>query len=460
MEESIRPRSGGRRTGHPHPLEVRRLNVRRHVVTSIVGNAALPIAAIVTAPILALRLGLEGRGQLAAATAPLLLMTTIATIGVPESLTHHVAMRPAWVGAIYRRSLGALFMSGIVASVATIFLAEPLSENHQRIRLLIAISALAIVPTTLIAGLRGVSSGLHAWGTVNNEKYVSSGVRVVGIVILASSAVLTPLSATLVISFSPVLAGVCYWNIARSLRRTDVTERPPDHSTILRYASRMWIGSLAGILLSRLDQVLMIPLANTRQLGLYAVAVNIADIILILNNAVRDVTFSADSADHRDARLQASARIASLGAIIFGIVISIPLAWILPLVFGESFRGATLPALILIWAAVLGTPGSIAGAGLSARGRPGLRSLSLVFAAIVNIVALLVLVPSYGALGAAYATFIGSTIAGTTNIYLLRKLFAIPMGGFYGLRSTDLDVVRRARDASLRVLAPTRTLDW
>ena len=47
--------------------------------------------------------------------------------------------------------------------------------------------------------------------------------------------------------------------------------------------------------------------------------------------------------------------------------------------------------LILIMAIVLGNPGSVAGAGLSARGRPGLRSLSLGIAAAANVVAIVVL---------------------------------------------------------------------
>ena len=86
---------------------------------------------------------------------------------------------------------------------------------------------------------------------------------------------------------------------------------------------------------------------------------------------------------------------------------------------GSAFDAAVVPAVILLVGLWLGTPGSVAGAGLSGRGRPGLRTVSLLVALVFNVTFLLVLTPVLGAEGAAIATLIGAVIAGFTYQALL-----------------------------------------
>jgi O-antigen/teichoic acid export membrane protein len=203
------------------------------------------------------------------------------------------------------------------------------------------------------------------------------------------------------------------------------------------------LGSLSGILLSRLDQTLMTPLAGTYELGLYVVAVSISELPLIVNSAVRDVTFVSDATRSEDERLGASARISTFISLLIGAIIGVSMIWLLPFLFGRAFVGALPVMAVLLAAVVLGTPGSIAGAGLSGRGRPGLRSASLIVACIVNIALLVVLSPAFGAMGAAWATLAGNLIASNLNLVFLRKVFGIPASRFYGIRRGDLRLLIR-----------------
>jgi O-antigen/teichoic acid export membrane protein len=214
------------------------------------------------------------------------------------------------------------------------------------------------------------------------------------------------------------------------------------------------VGSLSGVLLARLDQAIMTPLAGVYQLGLYAAAVSVTDTALILNSAVRDVTFATHVADRDDERLCASARISAAVSLVFCGLIAAAAPLGLPLLFGSGFRPAVPVALWLLAAIALATPGSIAGAALSARGRPELRSAGLVIACLVNVVALVLLLPHYGAIGAAIATFIGNVIASQLNIACLSRLTGIAGRRFYGLRRSDVvtmrSKVREGRSALLR----------
>jgi O-antigen/teichoic acid export membrane protein len=171
--------------------------------------------------------------------------------------------------------------------------------------------------------------------------------------------------------------------------------------------------------------------------------VSVSELPLIINQAVRDVTFVTDAADSVDDRLSSSARISTFLCGGAALVLGGSMLWWLPFLFGEDFRDALPVAGVLLAAVVLGTPGSIGGSGLSARGRPGLRSVSLTVACVINIGLLVLLAPVLGAMGAALATLAGNLISSNLNLVFLARIFGINPLAFYGLRRTDLATLAR-----------------
>lgn len=147
---------------------------------------------------------------------------------------------------------------------------------------------------------------------------------------------------------------------------------------------------------------------------------------------------TADARRRSDGRLALASRITT--ALVIFCVIALGatcMLWIPPL-FGEEFAGATIPAIILLSAVIMQAPGSVAGAGLSARGTPQGRSYGIAVACVVNVGALAILAPAFGAVGAAVATFCGLSTGTACNLYLLRRWHAVPVLTFLGLRRGDL----------------------
>ncbi|GGL91399.1 oligosaccharide flippase family protein [Nakamurella endophytica] len=412
------------------------------MATTAIGNAVVPLASLVTMPILSYGLGVDGRGQVAAASGPLLLATTAATFGVPEAVTYLVARTPASVRVALRHGALMLVLAGLAGTAACAAVAGVLSDGDPVVGKLIVLAALALAPTLLVLVLRASAAGLHRWRLVAAEQVVSAFVRLVGIGGLAVAGHLTPLTATVVIAAAPVLGGLAYLPLRRHTSAA-VAQGPVPVAprAILGFGSRIWLGSLSGVLLSRLDQAIMTPLSGTYQLGLYAVAVSISDVALVVNSAMRDVTFASDAAQRDDSRLTASARISFFLSLLIGLALAAALPWGMPLLFGPGFAAAVPAGFILLAAVVLITPGSIAGAGLSARGRPGLRSTSLFVACVINVVALFVLVPPLGAVGAALATLVGNMVSGWLNILFLHRVGGTPIRHFWGLRRSDLRII-------------------
>jgi O-antigen/teichoic acid export membrane protein len=420
------------------------MSMTRGISITVIGNFIPPVAALATQPILARSLGVDGRGEVAAATAPLLLAIIVLGLGVPETLTFFVARHAPRVRTLAWRSLVTLVVSGALGCLAVFALSVPLSGGDEQLAQLMLIATVALVPALVVTGLRGIAAGRRQWVLIATERVSSALLRLAAITILAATGRLDVVTATVTIAVTTFLGGFAYLHLLRPQH-----PRPPsaaartDLPRFHLYAGQVWLGAAAGILYSRLDQLLLTPLSSSYELGIYAVAASVAEVILIVNLAIRDVVFAVESGDPDDARASRAARISTLITLVLGGSLAAVCPWAIPLFFGSDFSGAVSVTLILIAAAVLGNPGSVAGAILSGRGKPGLRSISLTIGLALNLAAVLVLVPSYGAKGAAFATLIASAFAGNNlNVLWLRIFYGIPMTNFLTIRREDIRLAR------------------
>ncbi|WP_138758762.1 oligosaccharide flippase family protein [Modestobacter altitudinis] len=398
----------------------------------------VPVVGVVTAPILAQALGVAGRGEAAAALAPNALVVATATLGLPEALTYHLATRPwATRRALVSTSVISTLL-GALCFLCTLLWAGFLSGGDGELADLIVLATAFAVPTLLVNLLRGAASGRQMWGAVAAERLVNSLLRLVALGCLALFGVLDVRLAVIVMFSAPIVAGIAYWKLLTHPPERDLADNGMGVTpALLGFGSRIWLGAVASMLTGRLSQLLVTPLSNTEQLGLLVVAITISDVPFIVATAVRDVMFGVNSRTADAARLATTSRLATL----IGFSGSAALAatvpyWIGP-VFGEGFTGATSATWILLLAAVANVPGLIAGAGLGAWGRPGLRSVALVIALATNLGAFLLLVPPLGALGAALAGLISGTAVSVFAVFAAARVVGVPPARFVIPRRSD-----------------------
>lgn len=415
----------------------------QRILITLLGNVFPPGVALITAPILASGLGVDGRGAVAAAVAPLVLLTTLGAFGIPETVTYGiaratgVARRITTIGLILSGSVGVAFAFVVVR------FASWLSGDVTSIARLIVLASLALAPSLCLGVVRATASGLNLWALVAVERFVTSVVRLLAIGLLAILDDLTPVTATIALAFSPLVGGAVYIQLVSLSRRAVHLRRAPDSMFMLSgYAARVWMGSMAGILLVRLDQTIMLPLTDAYQLGLYVVAVSIAELPLIINSAVRDVSFATEASSQSTARLTAAARISSSVCAIACAFTAVVVPLTIPALFGSAYSAAVPATLVLLCAVVVVTQGSVIAAGLSGRGHPGLRSATLSVACGVNVVLVIVMVPEYGALGAAWATVAGNVVFTVGSLIWMKRLYHVPYVECFGLRRADWGLVK------------------
>jgi O-antigen/teichoic acid export membrane protein len=418
---------------------------RRAVLTMGATSLLVPLVGIATAPILAQALGVDGRGEVAAAMAPNALIVSAATLGLPEALTFHLATRPhltrralLWANLVSAALGGAAF-------VLTMVFAGFLSGGDAELGDLILLGAALAVPLLAVNLLRGAAIGRAMWRTVALERIINSVLRLGGLAGFALTGSLDVLTAVVIVAVAPVLGGLAYLPL---LGRPPQPDEPSEVNfrtapALLGYGSQVWVGAIAGMLTAKLGQLLITPLSSVEQLGLFVVAVTVADVPYIISTAVREVVFGLDSRERNASRLATTSRLATLVCLVVSIGIAITLPFWIEFVFGSGFGDALPATLILLAAAVVNIPGVMTGTGLSAWGRPALRTAGLLVALIGNLVGLVLLVPPMGALGAALATLIASAAGTVFCVAIAVRVVGLPASAFLVIRPSDFVLLWR-----------------
>jgi O-antigen/teichoic acid export membrane protein len=405
----------------------------------------VPAAGVLTQPILAQELGAAGRGELAAALAPAALAVAVATLGLPEALTYYLAKypritRPALLwSALISTGLGGLCLVATVAALPFLSTGDAVLGN------LIVLGMALTVPALAVGVLRGAASGRQMWTAIVTERLVNISLRIVAFVSLWLLGELTVLAAVLVSTLSPIVAGVVYWRLLVRPPHDD-TEQPLDGGTLrplLSFGSRMWLGAVASMLLARIGQIIMAPLSSVEDLGLYSVAITISDLPLIVALAIRDTLYGVNSKANDAAGIITTTRLTILVGFLGCAVLGGTLPWWIGPLFGAEFGAATVPTLMLMVSAMICIPGLMAAAGISAWGRPGLRSMGLGVTLVANVSVFVLLVPSLGVIGACWTSILSNVVMTGFMVVVASRVMGVPVHDFLLVRRSDVALMSR-----------------
>lgn len=405
----------------------------------------IPAAGVLTQPILAQALGVDGRGQLAAALAPAALAVSVATLGLPEALTFYLAKHPSLTRRAMVSSVAVTAALGALCLLGTLVFLPFLSTGDAELGSYIMLAIALTVPALVIGVMRGAAAGRQLWSQIARERLVNTVLRVAAFVILLVLGHLTVMSAVLVSVLSPIVAGIVYWRLLLPAPRA--ADEPALAGGIARallsFGSRTWLGAVASMLLARIGQILMAPLSSVGELGLYSVAGTISDLPLIVAIAIQGTLFGVNSKTNDAARLTATTRLALLVGFVgcTALGATVPL-WI-GLLFGREFTAATVPTLMLMFSAILCIPGLMAATAVSAWGRPGLRSLGLGITLVFNVSAFVLLVPPLGVIGACWTSIFSNVLLTGYMITVAGRVMKVSPGDFVLVRRSDIALLQR-----------------
>lgn len=191
---------------------------------------------------------------------------------------------------------------------------------------------------------------------------------------------------------------------------------------IARYGLRAEVGSITLLLNARADFVVVAVLVSPSALGIYAIATRYAELLRLPGLAMNYVMYPALA---RGAGTPTAARarleVRRMGWLPAATAVPMALAApiLLPLVYGQEFRTAVIPAWILLIGLSTGGLNGIATAFLMASERPGTASVAMGIGLAVNLALDLLLVPQHQVIGAALASSVAYLM---TTLLLARYL--------------------------------------
>ena len=180
------------------------------VVITLIGTAVPAGITMLAYLIVAHELGAEGRGFVAAATAPLLLVTSAFTFGIPESLIFHGARGQVSGSSVVWRALLVLGCAGVGGVLATWLLGGVLSGGDEQLASTMVVVSVFGIPALLVMGLRALALSRQHWRLVAAERLTAALLRVAILFLLATLALLTVSNSSLIIAATMSVGGLLY----------------------------------------------------------------------------------------------------------------------------------------------------------------------------------------------------------------------------------------------------------
>ncbi|NMH96642.1 polysaccharide biosynthesis C-terminal domain-containing protein [Pseudonocardia acidicola] len=194
---------------------------------------------------------------------------------------------------------------------------------------------------------------------------------------------------------------------------------------VIVFGARGQLGNLLWLVNLRLDFLVLGALAGPAVLGVYAVASKFAELMRLPATACNYVLYPRFA---RSDRAVADAEVRRLMPRAVALtaaatpLLALAAAFTLPLLYGETFRGAVVPACVLLVGLAVEGAAAVASAYLWGVGRPGANSAGMAAGVVVTVALDVVLIPRHGALGAAIASSVAYLVTAAVLVGLTRRL--------------------------------------
>lgn len=191
----------------------------------------------------------------------------------------------------------------------------------------------------------------------------------------------------------------------------------------------------------RIDVILLDRLSTAFETGIYSKGVSVTEYLWQIPMLLSTVVFarSAVSKDDRGFSLKV-AQLLRLSFLVIGIaslVLFLLSEFIIVLMFGEAFINSVLVLNTLLPGVMLLTIFKVINMDLSGKGKPWVSLKAMVPALIINIILNIILIPEYGASGAAMASTISYSIAALLFIAFYSKETEIPIVTLISYKRSD-----------------------
>ena len=417
-----------------------------HVAWTLGARVLMAANSILVGVVVARTLGAEGFGALAVLNLAVAYAVQIGNLGLASANTYFVARERRLLAPAAANSLAFAAVAGTLLALATVGLAYAAPQVLGDVRpRLVAVAALA-VPFQLVT-LFGLNLFL-ALGQVGRFNLIDAAAQtllplnaLVALIILGAG---LPLLIGLNTAASVAVSLAVAWLVARAVRRRGGEERrrlidAGLFARMMRYGLKVHAQTVASLLLFRADLFVVKYFRGVREAGVYAVASQVALMLMLLPGVVSTLLFPRVS-EAQDSSGALAARVTRHTAFVMLLVgaLAVPAVFALPLLYGAGFADAVRQALLLLPGVILVSVGGVLAQHFSGTGLPVALPLIWVSALLFNVAVNLSVVPVYGARGAAVSSSVSYALVFALIALYFRARTGTPLRQAFLLHTSEL----------------------
>lgn len=415
----------------------------RDLLYSGFAHAVIAIANLGSGVLAARILGPEGRGELAAVFLYPQIAAALTTVVLVDAVVYWTARKSAAPGQVFASACALILLIGLPVAAAGAALAPTLYAGHRPE----VVFAAGLYFAHVVLGALGLSAAGMFQGALRIG--VWNGCRI-AVTVLYPAFVLAFLAMGRITLTEFVIAqllanAALFVGVAALIRRAGWTGWRPDFVLMRRFLIYV-LPILAGVVLAtlngRLDQVFIERSLRAEDLGLYVVAFAATGLVSNFTALLSVLAFPkvANMAgnEQKAVVLGRYLRLAVAVALVGTAVIYVLADWLLALLYGEAFRGAAplLHVLVLMTVPLAAKSILIQGCKAFDHARPIGRTEGIALA--VNALALVILMPRIGVVGAAWAAVLSQSCAVLYLLSVVRGAFGASAGELLRPRAADL----------------------
>lgn len=192
----------------------------------------------------------------------------------------------------------------------------------------------------------------------------------------------------------------------------------------ITYGSKGMVGNAANFLNFRLDLYIVAYFLTSSHVGWYALASAIAESLLYLPKSISQVVFSTVSNNTKEEKIDLLFRITVFMLFLIMVFAVLVAPHLIPLLVGEVFYPAVLPAQILMFGTFLFGIGFMAAHYLYGHGLPFVPTKASLTAVGVTIILDIFIIPIWGIIGAAFCSLIAYGLYSWLNVKKIREIMS------------------------------------
>lgn len=418
----------------------------RNSIMNFSSNILTIILGLLTTVIIARTLGVEGQGIFTLITLLPTMLMTFMNFGIAPATVYYIGREKYSMNTIVTTNiiLGlALSLLAMVVGLGAAFLFE--NTFFDGVPMVALLSILLVMPLLFFNSfLQAVYQGTQNFKRYNTINVTSKLIQVIFLVLMF---VVLDLTITEVLISFAVGAMLPTLLIVGYLRKDGVQFKFKNFSKDLtkdcfKYGYKAHLSNIVAFLNYRIDILLISFFLNPAAVGIYNVAVSIAERLWIFSQPVSAALFpriaTIENEQERNELTTMTARNVLYLSALFGFFFFALSDWAVYVLFGKEYEQASATIKILLIGITLFSAERILSNDIAGRGRPEINLYTSIFTVSSNIILNIILIPKLGFNGAALATSITYSLTFFVKLYIFMRITRVNISDILILKKKDI----------------------